>query len=379
MLTFQYKLHPSKEQQTKLWLHANKLNSLYNYFLNQRITSYRLGIVIGKIEQQAELVQLKNADPILKEMHSQVLQQSTLRLDKSYKSFFKRVKSKNGKPGFPKFRSCRDFFGICYPQSGFKIENSTFQTKAYGKISFTKHRELKGNIKQVFISCKNNNFYINITTDYTANKTGSSKIGIDIGLKTLVVAVDSTGKVVEKIKNKTHAKYFDKQIDKIRSRKDRLKKGSRNYKFLKKVEERLYGVKIRKINDFQHNVSSRLGSKYDTIFAEDLSVKSMSESNYKNLNRSIRNAKLAQLLTFLGYKTNKLVLVNPRNTSKTCNKCGKIHNITLSDRTITCTCGTVYDRDENAARNIFCLGQAILDHPEYVGSDMTIQEALTFR
>lgn len=39
MLTFQYRLYPSKGQQVKLWRDANKLNFLYNYFLNQKIES----------------------------------------------------------------------------------------------------------------------------------------------------------------------------------------------------------------------------------------------------------------------------------------------------------------------------------------------------
>jgi putative transposase len=141
---------------------------------------------------------------------------------------------------------------------------------------------------------------------------------------------------------------------------------------------RLYDAKIRKINDYQHKVSKRLGSTYDTIYAEDLSVKTMSESKFKNLNKALRNAKLSQFLLFLGYKSKKLVLVNPKNTSKTCNTCGKVHDIKLSDRIISCSCGSVYDRDENAARNIYCLGQAIEDNPQYVGS-LTIQEALAFR
>jgi putative transposase len=270
------------------------------------------------------------------------------------------------------------FFGICYPQLGFNIKDNIFHTKVYGNINFIKHRELKGEIKQISISNKNNKFYLNITTNYIENKNGNGKIGIDIGLKTLVVGVDKNGKVIEKINNNRHAKYFDNQISVLQSKKDKLKKRSRECKFLKKVINRLYDAKIRKINDFQHKVSKKLGSKYDTIYAEDLSVKSMSEGKWKNLNKSIRNAKLAQLISFLKYKTNKLVLVNPRNTSKTCHYCGEIHNIKLSDRIITCNCGKTYDRDENAARNIYCLGQAIEDNLQYVGT-MGIQEALTFR
>lgn len=375
MRTFQYRLYPNEQQQVKLWKHANKLNWLYNYFLNQKIETYKKDKTnIDRGQQQKELVVLKSNDPDIAEIHSQVLQQVTLRLKKSYQAFFRRVKNKET-AGFPKFRNCKKFFNICYPQSGYFIKNGILKTKAYGKISFIQHRELKGKIKQVSISHKNNKWYLNICTDYIKNPQNlNNKVGIDIGLKHLVVATDGT-----KIKNNTHAKYFDKQIAIINSRKSNTKKGSRKYKFLNKINQRLYDVKVRKINDFQHKVSKNLACRYDTIFAEDLSVKSMSEGDWTSLNKAIRNAKLAQFLSFLEYKVNNLILVNPKNTSKTCNNCCKIHtDLKLSDRTIICSCGIIYDRDENAAKNVFCLGRAILDHPEYVGL-MTIQEALTFK
>jgi len=110
VITFQYRLYPTKEQQVKLWQHANKLNWLYNYFLNQRIKNYKNGSKTGRKEQQAELVSLKANNPVLDEMHSQVLQQVPLRLDRSYQAFFRRVKSKEETAGFPKFRSCQIWY-----------------------------------------------------------------------------------------------------------------------------------------------------------------------------------------------------------------------------------------------------------------------------
>lgn len=374
MLTFQYRLYPTKPQQQKLWQHANKLNWLYNYFLDQKIEAYKNEKKsISKNTQQSELVKLKESDPILAEVHSQVSQQVAIRLDRSYAAFFRRVKNKEI-AGFPKFRSCRDFFGICYPQSGFTIEDSILKTKVYGNISFIHHRDLKGNIKQVSISNKNNKWFLNIITDYTEhNKKPKGQIGIDIGLKHLVVATDGT-----KIKNSTHAKYFDKQIAKVQSERDKKQKDSNRWIFLNNVKQRLYDAKTRKLNDFQHKASRRLAQTYDTIFAEDLSVKSMSEGSWTSLNKSIRNAKLTQFLSFLGYKVNHLELVNPKNTSKMCNNCGKIHTgLKLSDRTIECSCGITYDRDENAAKNVLCLGQTILDGV-CTRSD-TIVEAFAFR
>jgi len=364
-------MYPNKEQQSKLWRHANKLNWLYNYFLNQKIEVYKTEKKnLKRFDLQAQLPSLKS-DPDIKEIHSQVLQGVCKRLDQSYKDFFKR-----GNTGFPKFRSCRNFFGICYPQSGYSLSENVFKTKIYGGIPFKKHRNLNGNVKIVHITTNNNKWFLCVTTDFEEQKPDAkSEIGIDIGLKDLVVT--SKG---DHIKNSRHAKYYDNQISKIQSRADKKKKGSRSWKYLTKVKQRLYDAKVRKISDYQHKVSKRLSSKYDTIYAENLNSKTMSEGKWRNLNKAIRNAKLATFLNYLSYKANNLVLVNPYNTSKTCNSCGHVHqNLKLSDRVITCQCGVQYDRDENAAKNVFCLGQAISGLDPKYSESITIQEALTFR
>lgn len=372
MRTYKYRLYPNTEQQSKLWRNANKLNWLYNYFLNQKIDAYKSEKKnIKRFELQSQLPLLKQNDPDLEKIHSQVLQGVCKRLDQAYKDFFKR-----GNTGFPKFRSCRNFYGICYPQSGYYITNNIFKTKEYGKITFIKHRDIKGNIKTVYVTTKNDKWYLCITTNFEESKAEEkTEIGIDVGLKDLVVTSDG-----KHIKNVTHSKYFDKQISKIQSRADRKKKGSRSWKFLTKVKQRLYDAKVRKISDFQHKVSKRLSSKYDTIYAEDLNTKKMSEGKWRNLNKAVRNARLATFLNYLSYKAKNLILVNPKNTSKTCNFCGYIHeNLKLSDRKIKCICGKEYDRDENAAKNIYCLGQAISGLDPKCSGLVTIQEALTFR
>ena len=357
-------MYPSKSQHEKLWKHANKLNSLYNYFLQQRITEYTQNKKkITKSEQQHELTVLKQNDSEIKQIHSQVLQEVTNRLDKSYKSFFNRVKKgrnkKTGKQdgfGFPKFRSCRKFFGILYPQAaGFKIIDDNFKTGAYGKIKFIKHLDIKGQVKTAYITCKDNKWYLSIVTDYIKpiNKTGK-EIGIDLGVRDIVVT--SEGK---KFSNCSHPKYFDKQIENLQSLRDgKCKKGSRRFRYLSKVIGKLYDAKSRKIRDFQHKLSKQLSREFDTIYVEDLNVKRMTESKKTGLNKSMRNSCLNQFVGYLGYKTN-CVKVNPYNTSRTCNNCGKVHNIDLSVRIIFCTCGNIFDRDINAAKNVYCLGQAI--------------------
>ena len=138
MITYKYQLFPNQEQQEKLWQHANALNRLYNYFLDQKIKAYQESkISISKFDQQKQLPALKQEIPILKDIHSQVLQSVVHRLHRTYQAFFKNYSKGQG---FPKFRSCRDFFGILYPQAGFKIQDNKFHTTVYGMIKFKKYR-----------------------------------------------------------------------------------------------------------------------------------------------------------------------------------------------------------------------------------------------
>ena len=367
MLTYKYRLYPNKTQQDKLWKHASKLNWIYNYFLNQRIEVYeKEKKSITRLQQQTELTQLRNKDKELKQMHSQVLQQVTLRLEKTYKRFFKMGY------GFPKFRSCRKFFGICYPQGGYSIEHNYFITKIYGRIKLNKHREIKGNIKQVYITSENNKWYICVTTDYDKSKANvNQSIGIDLGITNIVAT--SEGVIYP---NAGHAKYFDKQINKLKSRRDKqCKKGSRQFKFLSSAIQKLYDVKSCKINDFLHKLSYQLSQKYDTVFYEDLDLKKMSEGKITGINRELRNSQIAKFVSYLQYKIKNTIKVNPMNTSRTCNACGKLQKMPLHKRIYECGCGYREDRDINAAKNIYCLGRAFL----VTGKSVAIQEALAFK
>jgi putative transposase len=52
-----------------------------------------------------------------------------------------------------------------------------------------------------------------------------------------------------------------------------------------------------------------------------------------------------------------VVLVDPRNTSKRCSRCGQMVEKDLSVRVHLCPiCGLSLDRDENAAINVLALG-----------------------
>ncbi|WP_198968352.1 RNA-guided endonuclease InsQ/TnpB family protein, partial [Saccharolobus islandicus] len=96
---------------------------------------------------------------------------------------------------------------------------------------------------------------------------------------------------------------------------------------------------------------------------EDLDVKKMVEDGEsKTLRKHILHFDFSKFVSYLSYKAERagrrVVKVDPRNTSKTCAKCGYVKkDLTLADRIFSCPkCGWTVDRDYNASLNILHAG-----------------------
>ena len=79
-------------------------------------------------DQIKEIPKLKKENPELREVYAQTLQDVTRRLDKSFQSFFRRVKEnkqgKKQKPGYPRFKGYWRYDSFVYPQSGFELKDN---------------------------------------------------------------------------------------------------------------------------------------------------------------------------------------------------------------------------------------------------------------
>ena len=109
--------------------------------------------------------------------------------------------------------------------------------------------------------------------------------------------------------------------------------------------------------DLIHKTTISVVKPFDTIYLEDLNVKGMMK-NHK-LAKAIGDVSWGKFIDVLEYKAvwnDKQVIHIDRffPSSKTCSNCGWINkNLTLKDRNWTChKCGSVHDRDFNAAINI---------------------------
>jgi putative transposase len=154
-------------------------------------------------------------------------------------------------------------------------------------------------------------------------------------------------------------------------------KRSNNYKklALRLGKEQRHIANIRR--DFSQKVTTILTTTYKAIAIEDLNVEGMIK-NHK-IAKSVSDMAFSELRRQIEYKAewNKVqVEVADRwfASSKTCHVCGHKRDLTLEDRIYICPhCGTVIDRDLNAALNLLSLitTKVGVDYPELTPADLT--------
>src|SRR5260370_1001714 len=115
--SYKYKLRPTPEQERALEFVLWRCRTLYNTALEQRIPAWeRRHVSVSRYQQEAELKELRAELPEYAAIHSHVLQDVLARLDKTYQTFFRRLKAgKAGdKPGFPRYQRRHRWHSFTY-------------------------------------------------------------------------------------------------------------------------------------------------------------------------------------------------------------------------------------------------------------------------
>src|SRR6478609_10796644 len=115
---YQYKLTPTPEQERALDRTLLLCRHVYNAAIGERREAWRMcGVSVSYYQQKAELPGIKEAMPEYGEVHSQVLQDVVLRVDRAFQAFFRRVKD-GATPGYPRFHGRDRYNSFTYPQVG---------------------------------------------------------------------------------------------------------------------------------------------------------------------------------------------------------------------------------------------------------------------
>jgi len=360
LLTYKYRLYPSKSQERLLGQTLETCRRWYNVCLAERKDAWEgEQRSVGKFEQLAKVKTYRQENPYAGQVHSHVLQGVASDLDKAFQAFFRRVKA-GEKAGYPRFRGRDRFdsFGFKEYRNGFRLDGRRLKLSGIGRVAVRWHRPIEGQIKTVRIRRQAGKWYACFACEVEAQPlepTGKT-VGIDVGISNLLTTSD--GEHVE------NPKWYRAEQAKLRvaQRKvSRRKKGSFSRRKAVRVLQAQHDHIANRRADYIKQLVHGLVTRYDCIAIEDLQIVNMARNPH--LAKSILDAGWGyfrqQLSSKAEYAGRTVVAVPPAHTSKTCSQCGTIfETLTLADRWVRCECGLSMDRDENAALNLHRLGRS---------------------
>jgi putative transposase len=292
-----------------------------------------------------------------KQVHSQVLQDVLLRLDKAYQALFKKIAK------YPRLKRKDKYKSFTYPQyGGWRIEEGKLLLSCVGTIKIKIHRIPVGTLKTCTIIRDADHWYCVITADNGIDKPVAAydmgkPVGIDVGLLNWLTLSDG-----KKIQNTLDYEAQARKIKQLQISLARKQNGSKNREKAKMALAKAWRKIRRCRDDFVHKTSKILADDgYTIVVFEKLNITNMVKNH--NLAKAIMEATWGKLRLYTAYKVERrggeTIVVYPNGTSQKCSRCGVIaeEKLGMSVCMFEChRCGLVIDRDHNAAINILNLG-----------------------
>ncbi|ABX07368.1 MAG TPA: transposase [Herpetosiphon sp.] len=357
---YKYRLYPATDQQNTLVQWAGCRRFVWNWALHCKQTHYQAtGQRLSYQRLAAMLVDLKRQPKtaFLRDCHSQPLQQALMDLETAFTHFFaKRAK-------YPRFKARKVTpHSLRFPQGVVVVDEHTISVPKIGLMQAIIHRPLLGTAKGATIKqdatgawwvvfvCHINRPDVLLTTD--------NPVGIDVGLESFTTL--STG---EKTTPPKFYRRSQKKLARAQRKLSRAQKGSNNRLKARKHVAKIHQKISNQRADWLHKHALGIVRQFDVVCIEDLNLKGLAKTK---LAKSFSDAALSTFMQMLHDKAEwhgRRVIKVGRfyASSKTCHHCQTKTALMLSDRVWTCpTCGTIHDRDRNAAINIVHEGIRLL-------------------
>src|SRR5260221_1626052 len=260
LLAKKIKLEVSEQDAETLEFMEGKCRGLYNWWVMRLRDGERWNFA----EAKRSLQQSKQHDPELDFVYGKLLHKVYYRLDNAMQAFFRRLEA-GEKPGFPRVRPRHNFFTLCYPAMYLEVQGKTITlptggggnwgTKRYPNVVAHLTEQPPAHFHEGAVSRDaRGNYYCSFVYDDAEQDEQEDErkphkkrkrrkthpirddgiVAFDLDIKTLATGVNDQGHFYH-IGGFKGYRWHNKQLDKIRSKRDKCKKKSRRYLHLSKV------------------------------------------------------------------------------------------------------------------------------------------------
>ncbi len=340
---YKYRIYPTPDQVVLL----NKTFGCCRVVWNRCVESF------NKRQDFLSSTELKKDYEWMGEVSAAALQQKVKDFLEFKSQFFNKARKKS--IGRCKFKSKNNRQSYRLPNQKFKLGDNFIRLEKIGRVRAVIDRRPRSgcDFRSVTISRgPDMKFYASILVKEIVNmkpKTGKI-VGVDLGLKSFITLSDGT-----KFDNPKFLRESQAELKKAQRRLSRKNKGSARRIKAKLKVARIHKKISNQRSHFLHEISSHIIANYDVVGIEDLNISGMVK-NHK-LAMSIQDASWSKFVELLDYKAiwyGKTIQRVDRffPSTKMCNQCGLLKKVTLQERSWICECGSIIDRDQNAATNI---------------------------
>jgi putative transposase len=360
---FKYRFYPTDAQAAELSRTFGCVRKVYNLALAARTEAWTRQERVNYNVTSAMLTAWKKTDELayLNEVSSVPLQQALRHLQGAFVAFWER------RAKYPHFKSRKKSRASAeYTRSAFSFRDGRLTlAKMKDPLDIVRSRPLPEGAEPTTVTVSRDaagRWFVSMLCEDASVKplpATDSVVGIDAGLDHLLTL--STG---EKIANPRHERKDRARLAKAQRELSCKAKGdgANRAKARRKVA-RIHARIADRRRDTLHKLSTRLVRENQTLVIEDLTVHNMLKT--RKLARAISDAAWSEFRSMLEYKAawyGREVIAVDRwfPSSKLCSTCGTLQErMPLNVRTWTCDCGTIQDRDVNAAKNLLAAGLAV--------------------
>jgi putative transposase len=351
-------LDPNNAQATYLARAAGTARFAYNWALDEWQRQYEACKADSSLPKPSHFALRRKLNAVKRERFPWMLevtknapQMAIIQLGMAFRNFF------TGRARYPQTRKkgLHDRFSLTNDQ--FSIDGSRIRIPKLGWVRMRETLRFTGKIMSATVSCVAGRWFVSITVDTPDDSPlpkaeNQGAVGVDLGVSEL--ATLSTGEVITG--PKAH-KALLSRLRRLSRSLSRKAKGSKNRGKAKARLARLHARIANIRNDALHQLTTDLTRRFYTIGIEDLNVRGMVKN--RHLSRAISDIGFFEFRRQLNYKAaqrgGRIVVADRWHpSSKTCSCCGHVlETLPLAVRKWVCpACGSVHDRDVNAAINL---------------------------